>query len=641
MNNKLRIVQSSPYAGLMLSSEVYFDQPISLLVGKNGSGKTRFFQSLKENCSKAYIDGSELKFGSDVALIPTNEIRPSYGQHHNYSQHLVMVNSTIAYYEANRGIFSEPLEPDRYVRRGMVNDQGLGYVQAHKLINFIAHQLNKQPDALTQEEIKLHFENAHSFALGNYDVANIFNRYLEKTHENAFNGWRKKEKGLSVPYYDKVEFEKQFGRRPWIVINEILNTVFEGKFHFPKPDEDSTTYSFQTPLLDNEDREISVGQLSSGETTLLWLALSLMNTQYPHSHMLSAPKLLLLDEPDAFLHPKMVEQMFTTLTEFCNRFNTIILLISHSPTTAALAPKDSIYLVESNKITLTDTDSAIAELLDGIPYIAIDPANRRQVYVESFYDSQIFQELFNWLKSKPGSSVNQKISVTFMSAGSKIPEEHIRDTAQKVFDIKDADKINEFILAINGSGNCDQVYGVVESLNSCGDFRVRGVVDWDTKNSKNDFVQVIGDQYAYAIENILLDPICILLKLYFADSSKYSIQNFCGQNISWIDWMNNEALLQASLDYFLNFIFGIPNAKNGLLNYRCGVSLRTDKKYLLRQGHNLESLLFDKYRELNRDSRQQESGNLKYKIVKDIMIGATNGDFIPSLIEPLFVELQK
>src|SRR5690606_26232930 len=125
--------------------------------------------------------------------------------------------------------------------------------------------------------------------------------------------------------------------------------------------------------------------------------------------LLTAPKLLLLDEPDAFLHPKMVERMYEVLHEFHSSFGTVFWIITHSPTTTALAPPDSLHLVHSRSIESIDSDTAVAELLDGVPQIAILPENRRNVYVESHYDATIYQGLFEFLRKK-SKNLNSKIS---------------------------------------------------------------------------------------------------------------------------------------------------------------------------------------------------------------------------------------
>lgn len=331
--------------------------------------------------------------------------------------------------------------------------------------------------------------------------------------------------------------------------------------------------------------------------------------------------------------------MYLTLTEFNKKFNTRILLISHSPTTAALAPDNSIYLVEVNKITSIDKDYAIAELLDGVPQISIDPANSRQVYVESIYDSQIFQALFNHLRSK-ATALNSKISMTFISSGPKMPSELIESKMRQLLDITDSGKIQGFITAINGVGNCNQVYGAVYSLNSSGYTGIKGLVDWDEKNIPTLHVQVFAQNYAYAIENVILDPLCILLQLHLLDPTKYSMVNYCGENVTWAEWLQRSDLLQASLDYYLQLILKVNNAKDAQLCYRSGITLHTDNQYLRMQGHALEARIFQCFPELNRIARPQREGELKFTIVTTMMIGATNGNLIPIVIENALAELQ-
>lgn len=258
-------------------------------------------------------------------------------------------------------------------------------------MSFDRKKTEKAASKLSHEDIIFHFEEPSKNVLGIQSVSTIVNQYIKRRHKNEYNEWKCTQKDDDVQFFSYQEFIQQFGDGPWILINRILEDAFDGKFQFCTPDEDSLSYKYQAQLLQGQEKKpVSITHLSSGEKTLLWLALTLFNSQYYELETAHTPKILLLDEPDAFLHPKMVLKMYKALESFNHNFNSLVIISTHSPTTVALAPNEKVYLVESNSITDIEKDGAISELLDGVTQISLNPKNRRQVYVESQYDVDVY-----------------------------------------------------------------------------------------------------------------------------------------------------------------------------------------------------------------------------------------------------------
>lgn len=103
-------------------------------------------------------------------------------------------------------------------------------------------------------------------------------------------------------------------------------------------------------------REIS--QVSSGERALLALATLL----YTHRHI-QPLRTLYLDEIDASLHPTMIQSMLDILSEQVGE--TRIFLATHSPSTVALAPEESLFLVDGQKASKTSKSIALESLTQG------------------------------------------------------------------------------------------------------------------------------------------------------------------------------------------------------------------------------------------------------------------------------------
>lgn len=148
--------------------------------------------------------------------------------------------------------------------------------------------------------------------------------------------------------------------KPWNLINEILHQIheFSGEeavfnFSISVPDDVNLSieswqgYSYQPTLIDNVSggaREFQ--QLSSGEQVLLALAISI----YEARDDFVLPRLLLLDEVDASLHPSMTKALLETLDRVFVARGTRVILATHSPSTVALAPDRSVHVVRKGAV---------------------------------------------------------------------------------------------------------------------------------------------------------------------------------------------------------------------------------------------------------------------------------------------------
>ena len=103
----------------------------------------------------------------------------------------------------------------------------------------------------------------------------------------------------------------------------------------------------QFPRL-KERRRQAAGTLSGGEQQMLAMGRALM----------SAPKLMMLDEPSMGLAPILVEQIFDIIRELHKRGTTILLVEQNAQ--MALSVADRAYVMETGKITLSGTGKELA-----------------------------------------------------------------------------------------------------------------------------------------------------------------------------------------------------------------------------------------------------------------------------------------
>ena len=121
--------------------------------------------------------------------------------------------------------------------------------------------------------------------------------------------------------------------------------------------------------------------LSSGEKVLMALCLSSFN----HYLGRRRPKLLLLDELDAVLHPSMVAALVTTLKLLFVPHGTKVLMTSHSAMTVAALDESDIFRIvrKDGSVTVSRTtkSEAINELSEGLA--TVDAGLRIAAYDEA------------------------------------------------------------------------------------------------------------------------------------------------------------------------------------------------------------------------------------------------------------------
>lgn len=626
--------------GFILTEPFIHQGNLIVLTGRNGSGKTRLLESIQKNMSVVDLGGKRLN-NQEVILVEQARLTPNFGGVYNDAKFQTKITSSLQMYDRVKSDFDSPLDMDKARNLGRKYEESIPYESLYNLCRSIAHQLNKPASELTHDEIKINFEDHVHSVLGFQNISGICNQYIQRKKLNRFNRYCAQQEGDDVAFLSDEQFLKTFRAEPWKIINTIIESTFDKKFYFSEPDESSQSYDYNAELIQRDTGlPVTVNALSSGEKTLLWLALTLFNSQYYDLLAVKTPKLLLLDEPDAFLHPQMVVKMYRVLEKFSASFDSRIFITTHSPTTVALAPEGSTYIVNDNSILPITKDEGVAELLDGVTQISISPNNRRQVFVESQYDANTFQLIYSKL-SHNSDYIDPKVSLNFISSGPKMPEQQLKDKVRQVFNINDDTLLSEFVKSINGVGNCVQVIGQVEALDQGDNETVRGIIDWDLKNLPSKHVSVLAKDYAYSIENITLDPICILLLLHNNELESFTMDMICGSDIHWSDWLKDDDLLQESVDRFVRMVMGKENNKESQISYMSGKKLLTDSEYLNMEGHPLEKLIKEKYPALKGFARTGKDGELKYSIVSKSMINLTNGDFIPRVFEHVLSSVQK
>lgn len=160
-------------------------------------------------------------------------------------------------------------------------------------------------------------------------------------------------------------------RPPWDIFNEILNIAeFNYKLEYTCSEVDETPSSVF--LIDRKTlKKVEFEDLSSGEKTIMSLIFVLYNATSNGKF----PEVLLFDEPDAHLHPSMAKLFLDVIQDvLVKEQNVKVILTTHSPSTIALAPSESIYKMDRSLgyPVKENKDSAIQSLSNGLASLSIE-----------------------------------------------------------------------------------------------------------------------------------------------------------------------------------------------------------------------------------------------------------------------------
>lgn len=403
-----------------------------------------------------------------------------------------------------------------------------------------------------------------STSVFNTSVDQLFYAWASRRDRNNILYLYKKEYGDINDACSDVEFVKS-NPPPW----DLLNNLFRNHgidFYFNGIDRrDFSEYDhIRFRLMKKSNNvEITFSMLSSGEKIIIGLVIRLFVALYFDNDQPKFPDLIILDEPDAHLHPEMSKLLVDILHEtFVKKYGIKVIMVTHSPATVALSPDESIYELKNHPVTelkKITKEEGLNILTSRLPTLSIDYQNHKQVFVESPTDVQYYQTIFNKVNSTEG-------------------------TPFKLY----------FISNAMGKGNCDQVYSIVNDIRNSGNKTSFGIVDWDAKNSSKNFVLVHGENSRYSIENFICDPIYILTHLISikAHNVAKDLNRDDGFNEYSVSDFSNEQL-QKYVDLFFNRYYEIHKVsqedKNDLVEwiYYNGKSVQVPQWYTMFQGHDL------------------------------------------------------
>ena len=238
--------------------------------------------------------------------------------------------------------------------------------------------------AMKQNDKLLHeLDRSDVLRAGNFEggiLANLISEIFVTYKIDQYVQTHRKIETASVSFPELVEDYRSSNPPPWELIREVLAEMREltrdgdvFNFDFSDPEDHvldidnyaSFKFKAQMTNLTTGDR-YDLESLSSGEKILMALCLARFNQHMGRRR----PKLLLLDELDAVLHPSMLNALVTMLKRLFVDEGTNVLMTSHSPMTVAVLEDEEIFRVSRSgsdvKVAGTTKVAAIDELSEGI-----------------------------------------------------------------------------------------------------------------------------------------------------------------------------------------------------------------------------------------------------------------------------------
>lgn len=559
-----------------------------ILTGLNGAGKTQLLTAITNGLLQVTNeDGVELnpkKYVTSQSLSPNESAIVTREQLNANTKSLW--DSFCQYLQNKKNNPNFPLEH--------IFGQNTPHI---KVIEKIRIKSKKQLDDLDSNDFFYHYPLEDGLSQSDVfyqNFSSLFKRYQDKAEENDFRQYRNEVKlQKEFSFLSKEEFIESFGEAPWDFVNKIIQGA-KLDYHINSPIDIHRDAPFELKLINNlNDAQIQFGDLSSGEKVLMSLALALYNSNFD----IEFPKLLLMDEPDASLHPSMSKQFLDVVQKvFVIEKGVKVIVTTHSPSTVALSPDESLFIVNKTGIRVekSSKDKALKILTSGVPSFSVNYENRRQIFVESSNDVLFYEKIYQKLETY----LIPEISLSFISSGESRTD-------------KNGIKIS----------NCSQVINITEVLRCAGNNFVWGIIDWDLINISNEYIKVLGNGNRYSIESYLFDPILVTALLLREKLCSKEDLGLCGKE-NYTDFVNmSKEKLQIVSNKYTDIIASIIKPTN----FKVSRSILINKVeidiplwYLHLQGHDLEANILKAFPGLNSIKKGKEE-TLKLEIINKVI----------------------
>lgn len=619
----------------------------TLITGLNGSGKTHFLKALEQRhlIIEGTTDHIQIKYLDWNSMVPTNQnefksdtLETDKKTFTNVVwRHLQEIRQSILRDIRNSGllkngtwtldslhlltehqaseILNKSVLPEEAV--GVIRDTLERVVESHRLD--LRRRLGQSYllDAMEVKAQKPYYlfvsqelDELIPALWGTSDIfqetfARVFVAYRDALLKNELAHLQNTKVDSSVKYLGGDEFRTINGIPPWEVLNKVMQSAgLDFIVDVPK----LFSFAAYQPILKKRSTgtPVDFSNLSSGEKILMSFATCLYGAG-DGRQKINFPKVLLLDEIDAPLHPSMSRSIIRAITHtLVGELGIKVIATTHSPSTVAMANEDNIYIIEANNpgVHKSSKSKAMNLLTMGVPTLSISYEGRRQVFVESQDDVVIYDLVYQASKAY----LDSERSLYFLATGRK---------------------------TLNGDvGNgCDQVRRLVKEFADAGNETVYGIIDWDGTNKSAGKLYVLAEDRRDGLENCILDPLLVMLALHRIEPKALSKVGLEPTSKFVTLCTASPDFWQSKVTKFESLVMDkeVDGQKSRICSYTGPMELSVSEYYLTMDDHDLEDRILAAFPQLK---ATQSRGGLKKYIAEHILRDAP--EFIPAEFTELF-----
>lgn len=350
------------------------------------------------------------------------------------------------------------------------------------------------------------------------------------------------------------------------------------------------------------------------------------------------PNVFRLDEPDAHLDPRSIKTLLTYLREeLVAKQGHLVIMTSHSLATLALAQADEIYVIEDLseetakgrhvQLRQVPRQEALNRLNAELETLEVGFRDEHYVFVESSKDVERYEILYQSLNRKPAVEV----ALRFVGTGLSDAE------ARKVVGGHEVEMPEEKML--DTATGCVIVKKLLKSLeNNTNTF---GLVDWDGGRGAESSLHVLAPNVAYAIENLLLDPLLIVAAA-IKTSAKCRTKTFAMLNMPEVHEVSELAAMstpekQQIVDKVSACLFDQSSTTPPIVRqYQGEFSLNVNTELRDMKGHDYADLVLAKFQGLK--SHDNADGIMKFICDE---LAPRHPDLFPKAIDEAFSALER
>lgn len=411
----------------------------AVITGENGSGKTALLEQINliyssnnqnSNQNKKYIflnrTISKIKYFNNIGL--TNK---PYSKNETPIMMLKNMYNVIADFRQENNIFriaknyfkqyqNKNINLKDFIKRNYSNfsENERNVLESWRKtisLNFEKYSHFFKKHGLTEEKLLLEMNQAEFYKwLDSINDINIESKpaiFDEQLLVDTFVGYFIKfdnyKRELEKQYQDKSVkeiykmTEEKFGKNPLDKINKML------KKYYSKYELDIIRDKFNDLKLICRNKEskdlVSLSDLSLGEQIIV----SLIMWQYEDTTLDSI--ILLLDEPDAHLNPKMAKMLIDILKNVVvKEFDCQVIMTTHSLSSVAYCEDEDLFFMENGNIRTINKKEAIEKLSDGIMTFdnvmnkieQIQKSNKPTLMVEGIFDKLHIENFYKLSKKE-------------------------------------------------------------------------------------------------------------------------------------------------------------------------------------------------------------------------------------------------